>query len=108
MPGFGNNPWWHDDTSDGPVHARVVLNGTELPVTGAWVLTAPPNYAPGIPAAVTGYDLVRDVTPRIDPSLRMPRPSFARDIFSLLRGFYLAEGRWPASTYWQARRRSFA
>jgi len=91
LPGFGNNPWWHDDTSDGPVTARVQLGGEQIPVTGAWVLTAPPNYAPGIPAAVTGYDLVRDTAIRFDPGLNPAKPSFADDIFPLLRHFPLNE-----------------
>ena len=35
---FANNDGWHDDTSDGPVHATVKLGGVALPVDSAWVL----------------------------------------------------------------------
>ena len=46
---FANNDLWYDDTSDGPVDATVRIAGREIPVTGAWVVVAPPNYAPGHP-----------------------------------------------------------
>jgi hypothetical protein len=45
---FANNDGWTDDTSDGPVSARVRLGGVELPVDPAWVVVAPPNYGPAI------------------------------------------------------------
>ncbi|MBV9116424.1 MAG: LodA/GoxA family CTQ-dependent oxidase, partial [Acetobacteraceae bacterium] len=39
---FANNEGWHDDVSDGPVTARVLLDGRSLEVTPAWVVVAPP------------------------------------------------------------------
>jgi len=51
-------PGWYDDTSDGPVTATVSLGGRSLPVDSAWVIVAPPDYAPGIKTAVTLYDVV--------------------------------------------------
>ena len=45
---FANNDLWWDDTSDSPVDATVGIGDRETPVTGAWVVVAPPNYAPGI------------------------------------------------------------
>ena len=57
---FANNDGWHDDTSDGPVDARVIIDGAEIPVEGAWVVVAPPNYAPALNTARTLYDLLYD------------------------------------------------
>ncbi len=58
---FANNDKWHDDTSDGPVDARVVVDGREIPVEGAWVVVGPPNYAPAIKTVRSLYDLLLDV-----------------------------------------------
>ena len=58
---FANNDLWYDDTSDGPVDATVRIDGREIPVTGAWVVVAPPNYAPGIQSVVTMYDVMFEV-----------------------------------------------
>ena len=55
---FANNDLWCDDTSDGPVDATVSIGGRNIPVTGAWVVVAPPNYAPGIQSVVTMYDVM--------------------------------------------------
>ncbi|MGW2088752.1 LodA/GoxA family CTQ-dependent oxidase [Streptomyces sp. NPDC001880] len=41
-----NNDTWYDDTSDGPVTAKVTLNGNTLTATPAWVVVDPPDYAP--------------------------------------------------------------
>jgi hypothetical protein len=57
---FANNNDWHDDISDGPVDARVTIDGHEIPVAGAWVAVAPPNYAPVLKTARTMYDLLED------------------------------------------------
>ena len=56
---FANNYGWTDDTSDGPVTARVRLGSAELPVDPAWVVVAPPNYAPALAAdCCTLYDVI--------------------------------------------------
>src|SRR6188472_2851393 len=80
---FGNNDLWYDDTSDGPVDATVHIAGREIPVTGAWVVVAPPNYAPGIESVVTMYDLLFEVATVLAPDLRPARPSFTRMIYPL-------------------------
>ena len=56
-----DNEAWCDDVSDGPVSAKVTLKqgGTFEPYP-AWVIVAPPDYAPQIPSIVTLYDVVRD------------------------------------------------
>jgi hypothetical protein len=83
-PGFANNPGWHDDTADGPVDATIELNGQTFQAKTAWVLVAPPNYAPGIQAFVTGYDLLYDVAVQ-QMGLQPPaKPHFYADIYPLL------------------------
>ena len=88
---FANNDGWTDDTSDGPVTARVRLGRVELPVDPAWVVVAPPNYGPALATDFgTLYDVIYQtmlelgwVTPpaagelprRHLPALRPPRGS---------------------------------
>ncbi|NOK20070.1 LodA/GoxA family CTQ-dependent oxidase [Corallococcus carmarthensis] len=62
---YANNNFWWDDTSDGPVTARVILQGgTSVEVTPAWVMVAPPSYAPQILNMVTLYDTIYDALVR--------------------------------------------
>ena len=63
--GANNDRWW-DDTSDGPVTARLVMDdGTETPVgVSAWALVAPPRFAPELVNAVTLYDTMFDTAVR--------------------------------------------
>jgi hypothetical protein len=84
---FANNDGWHDDVSDGPVTARLSIDGREIPVDPAWVVVAPPNYAPDILGVRTLYDLLFDTFVQAG---RLPFPeriSFTRDIYPMLRGF---------------------
>ncbi len=55
---FANNDNWFDDVSDGPVTATVKV-GTRRAVaaTPAWLVSAPPDFAPGIANFVTLYDV---------------------------------------------------
>jgi hypothetical protein len=83
---FANNDGWHDDTSDGPVSAEVTLHGASAPieVLPAWVIAAPPDFAPAITGIITLYDMLYqravDAGLLADPVL----PSFTRDIYPLL------------------------
>lgn len=49
---------WYDDVSDGPVKARVTLAGGGGPIDAlsAWVIVAPPKFAPAIQPPVSLYD----------------------------------------------------
>lgn len=66
---FANNDKWFDDVSDGPITAIVTVddgNGgsVDVPVDdagGAWILVAPPDFAPGVQSVVTVYDLLYDM-----------------------------------------------
>jgi hypothetical protein len=85
---WGNNDAWHDDTSDGWVQAKITFrDGTvvtlDQPEQRAWVISAAPRYAPGFNNFTTLYDsAVNAVFP---PTASLPRPSFARDIYPILR-----------------------
>jgi hypothetical protein len=86
---FLNNPGWHDDIADGMVDARIKLKSTgeQPPVTGAWVITAPPDFAPGIAALTTLQDVAEQAC--------LPPPkqvSYVQDIAPMLSR--------AASIYW--------
>ncbi|GAA3381489.1 LodA/GoxA family CTQ-dependent oxidase [Streptomyces sannanensis] len=84
---YANNDGWHDDTGDGPVTATVTLGGRELPVDPAWVVVAPPNYAPALKGIRTLYDLLHDVFVG-NGSLPFPQKvSFTRHIAPVLQRF---------------------
>jgi hypothetical protein len=110
---FANHDGWYDDTSDGPVHATVTWKNCErqsqLNAEGAWVIVAPPKYAPSLASVVTLYDLLYQKTlddysamfkrekervPRWQKRLLAPvkRPSFMKHIYPILRRAY--EMRW--------------
>ncbi|WP_374764791.1 LodA/GoxA family CTQ-dependent oxidase [Yunchengibacter salinarum] len=62
---YANNDYWFDDTSDGTVDAEIILeSGETLQARGAWVIAAPPKYAPEIPNVITLYDVMTDVAAR--------------------------------------------
>lgn len=85
---YANNPGWYDDTSDGPVDAEITIrtdNGDLSPeVVGAWVVCAPPNFAPPIQSVVTLYDTLYDRAVSTGAVRAPSRPSFAYDIYPLL------------------------
>jgi hypothetical protein len=89
---FANNDDWHDDSPDGPVKASVKINGTEFPVTPAWVIVAPADYAPGINAVVTMHDVILEVATEFDRSLEPDRPSFTEHIYPIFEN--LTKNQW--------------
>lgn len=84
-PSFNNADDWYDDTSDGPVTATVSINGIEIPVESAWVVVAPPNYAPDVVSWRTMYDLMCDVYVNAGWMVMPEKPSFTKDIWPLLK-----------------------
>src|SRR5215510_14067973 len=55
---FANNDGWYDNVADGPVTATVQI-GAAAPLVvqvPAWVVVAPPSYAPGIDNVTTWFD----------------------------------------------------
>lgn len=71
MSHWSNNNNWFDDMADGPVGATVTVNGQRVPmdpgVGNAWVLSAPPRFAPGIHPAISLYDTLSDMAVREMP-----------------------------------------
>ncbi|HEY0143986.1 MAG TPA: LodA/GoxA family CTQ-dependent oxidase [Thermoanaerobaculia bacterium] len=80
---FANNEGWCDDVSDGPVQATVKIGGKSVDVQHAWVVVSPPDYAPGLIAVVTFYDVIRDTFWQDDQSHMPETLSFQRDIFPI-------------------------
>lgn len=100
---FANNDNWHDDISDGPVYARVVLaDGQVIDAEPGFVVVTPPNFAPGLFGVVTMADVVRDLYVRNGQLPAEPGCSFTRDIWPIFdrmtdlqwtnQGLYLLSG----------------
>ncbi|MFL6214357.1 MAG: LodA/GoxA family CTQ-dependent oxidase [Blastocatellia bacterium] len=81
---YANNNDWHDDVSDGPVTATVILNGTTFPVSPAWVICAPPDFAPPIDSITTLYDTLFQVAVNKGWLSIPSTPSFTNDVFPIL------------------------
>jgi len=69
LVGFSDNPGWADDICDGPVKVKIKLHHEDREVEpdrirNAWVVTAPPDYAPDLSNVVTLYDTMFDVAVR--------------------------------------------
>lgn len=77
---FANNEGWHDDTADGPVRATVRYQGVELPVDPAWIVVAPPDYAPLQKSVRTMWDLMRDLFVSTGKLAAPKQPSFRDEI----------------------------
>lgn len=76
-PAFYTNSDWHDDVSDGPVTATIVIPGQPpIDAAPAWVVFAPPDFAPASTAVVTLHDVLFQVA--VDEQwIQAPgRPSF--------------------------------
>ena len=80
---FANNDYWYDDVSDGPVSAKVLLNGKEVPMKDqAWVLVGVPKFVPAAETLTTLYDIAREAAgvSKVDDPV-----SFVDDVYPLLR-----------------------
>lgn len=80
---FANNEGWHDDVADGPISATVRIPGQQDVVitNGAWVIVAPPDFAPYNQAVTTLYDVAAQAA-----GLPAPQPpSFQHDVLPILQ-----------------------
>jgi len=92
---YANNDHWIDDTSDGVVSATVSLrSGKSVEVRhDAWVIVAPPDFAPDIKNLVTLYDVFEEVAVATQMPVGPGSPrvrgvdefSLDRDILALMR-----------------------
>jgi L-Lysine epsilon oxidase N-terminal/L-lysine epsilon oxidase C-terminal domain len=82
---FGNNDGWHDDVSDGPVRASVLINGRTILATPAWIIVGPPAYAPGLEAVVSLFDIAYQAHLDAGRGSVNRSVSFARDVYPILR-----------------------
>lgn len=82
---FINADGWYDDTCDGTVDCAVTIDGAAIPVESAWVVTAPPNYAPQVKAERTLYDLLADLYIQAGWMQAPAALSFTRDIYPILQ-----------------------
>jgi hypothetical protein len=90
---FANNPDWHDDVSDGPVDAEIVfLDGRKENAIGAWVIVAPPDFAPGIQGIATLYDVARSAAVSRGWITKPTIPSYSQEILPILQR--VAQLRW--------------
>jgi len=82
---FANNEGWYDDISDGPVTASVKYKGKELEVDPAWIICAPPDYAPMQKSVRTIWDLMRDLAVSRKMLPCPERPSLKEDILPIFQ-----------------------
>ncbi|HLQ77242.1 MAG TPA: LodA/GoxA family CTQ-dependent oxidase [Terriglobia bacterium] len=87
---FANNDGWCDDASDGPVGATVQFVGSSKAIKAepAWVIVAPPDFAPAIENVITLYDVVYDVAAKLHPAFKIRRNmpvSFTQHVYPLLK-----------------------
>jgi hypothetical protein len=87
---FADHDGWYDDVSDGLISVTVRLKDGTTPATAnAWVIVAPPKYAPGLQSVVSLYDTLFQAA--IDRNLAPSpfaapnfKPSLATDILPIL------------------------
>lgn len=84
---FADNPNWFDDIADGIVEARVTIGGAVHQAKPAWVVTAPPDYAPEIQNIVTWYDVAFQAAVDRGFLAAPARPSFQQHIRPILERF---------------------
>ena len=90
---------WHDDVSDGPVRATISIGGQTLDATPAWVVVAPPSFAPATQPSVTLYDRLRQKFVDAGLLAAPAQPySFRRDIRPILKRGTDIAGVFPVNT----------
>lgn len=108
---FANNDFWHDDVADGTVRATVNVPGEAAvevaPEHSAWVIVAPPDFAPALGGIVSLYDIMFQAA--VERNWLQPPavPSFRKDILPILER--AAGLRWVHDwTYWGSVPRDWA
>jgi hypothetical protein len=83
---YANNQGWYDTTADGPVTATVRFKDTDhtVAVRGAWVVCAPPKFAPALRNIVTLHDTLVQAAVTAGRLPAPGLPSFRFDIYPVL------------------------
>jgi len=83
---FWKNPGWYDDVSDGPVTATITLksDGSQPAVAGAWVIVAPPKFAPHQDSIITLYDRLLDLMIKAGLAPNPTDTSYTKDVYPIL------------------------
>lgn len=90
LDNFADNDGWCDDVSDGPVKATIRLNNSAetTEAESAWVIVAPPDFAPPIENIITLYDVVYNMATILHPLLKIRDDtpiSFTSHIYPIFR-----------------------
>jgi hypothetical protein len=97
---YSSNPGWTDDVCDGSVRATAKLGGRLLQADPAWVISTPPNYAPGIATGlVTAYDAARSTLVQAG-MLEAGPVDFAQDILPIFAR--LVDMQWVSAAFFQS------
>ena len=85
---FANNDNWYDQSCDGPIRAEIVFtDGTSImldrPEQSAWILCSLPKYTPAFNYFTNLQHVALSAS--FPATQSVPRPSFANDIFPILR-----------------------
>ena len=83
--GFNNAEDWYDDIADGPVHATVTIANQTFEADPAWVISAPPNYAPNIIGWRTMNDLMKTIFINAGMMSLPESVSFTKDVQPILK-----------------------
>lgn len=84
--GFPSSEGWYDDVADGSVaaHVKIHAGGGEHDAAGAWVLVAPPKFAPALEMPTTLHDRIFDVAASQGWVSAPATPSYTNDIYPIL------------------------
>jgi hypothetical protein len=85
--GFWGNAGWYDDISDGPVSATIKIRATNATpaVVGAWVICAPPKFAPHQDSPTTLYDRVFQAMVDAGLGTAPTSSTYTKDIYPILQ-----------------------
>lgn len=81
---FADNDDWHDDVADGPVTAHITRGGQTVAAEPAWVVVAPPDFAPEITNIITLFDVLLDLAVQRGVMSAPSTIFFDRDVRPLL------------------------
>jgi hypothetical protein len=84
---FWGNEGWYDDISDGPVTATIKIRATNATpaVVGAWVIVAPPKFAPHQDSVTTLYDRIFQVMVDAGLLAAPAATSYTQDVYPILQ-----------------------